>query len=427
MPIVLYRRHGRDCPTRDPKKPESKLNARAKRAYLGCSCPVWVDGRLPDGRKIDRQSCHTRDLEEARRLIVALNPPGFATTPEPNTPAPDRGPRLAHSIIQYLERREHEIREETRFYYKLILGWLRAFAEKQGIVYIRDLSVELLERFKFEGMPKLADSTRGVYTAKLRAFLKEAERLGWIEKRLADRVRPHRSAQEPTLPFSETEIAALLDEAEPIYRLLFELMLETGLRISDAMRFDPSRLVQGERLWIYPFQMTKRKRLAKGTGIHFETFLSLPLKTRIDRARGKGLWISESFPFREARNTRRAVYIRVYREMQRVGEVRGIEDCRPHRLRDTFAVRKLLAGVSLDDVSRLLGHASVSMTEEAYAAWIPARARRLEHLVADSLVQPPLVNHLNRAQGNAQRKPATRSVQSQNTRLIQKPRLDRVR
>jgi integrase len=30
----------------------------------------------------------------------------------------------------------------------------------------------------------------------------------------------------------------------------------------------------------------------------------------------------------------------VWRVMQRIGKKVGIEDCRPHRLRDTFAVRK---------------------------------------------------------------------------------------
>jgi integrase len=57
-----------------------------------------------------------------------------------------------------------------------------------------------------------------------------------------------------------------------------------------------------------------------------------------------------------------------------------------HRLRDTFAVRKLLGGFQLDDVSRLLGHSSVKVTETYYAKWVASRKRRLERLVAESLV-----------------------------------------
>lgn len=42
-----------------------------------------------------------------------------------------------------------------------------------------------------------------------------------------------------------------------------------------------------------------------------------------------------------------------------------------HRLRDTFACDLLQNGVSLEDVSNLLGHQSIVTTERHYAKWIP--------------------------------------------------------
>jgi integrase len=46
--------------------------------------------------------------------------------------------------------------------------------------------------------------------------------------------------------------------------------------------------------------------------------------------------------------------------------------------RDTFAVELLLAGVSLDQVSLLLGHSSIKITEKHYAPFVKARQQQLE-------------------------------------------------
>jgi integrase/recombinase XerD len=53
----------------------------------------------------------------------------------------------------------------------------------------------------------------------------------------------------------------------------------------------------------------------------------------------------------------------------------------PHVFRDTFAVEMLLAGVPLEQVSILLGHKSVKLTEKHYAPWVKARQEQLEQNV----------------------------------------------
>jgi integrase len=49
-----------------------------------------------------------------------------------------------------------------------------------------------------------------------------------------------------------------------------------------------------------------------------------------------------------------------------------------HMLRDTFAVELLMAGVALEDVSRMLTHASIKTTEDYYAHWVPDRLALLK-------------------------------------------------
>ncbi len=56
-----------------------------------------------------------------------------------------------------------------------------------------------------------------------------------------------------------------------------------------------------------------------------------------------------------------------------------------HMLRDTFAVEMLLAGVPLEKVSKLLCHASITMTERYYAKWSASWRQQLEDEVVAAM------------------------------------------
>jgi integrase len=165
------------------------------------------------------------------------------------------------------------------------------------------------------------------------------------------------------------------------FRLLLELMLATGLQVGDAVAFNPHALSKGDTLWIYTYRPQKQKRSEKLKLL--EAYISDDLKKRIDECE----WLSKRGPVWYGAGTDPTPVAQpVYERMQGIGTREGIADCRPHRLRDTFAVGALLRGMQLEDVSRLLGHASVKVTETYYAKWINSRKRRLERLVAESLI-----------------------------------------
>ena len=380
MSLVLYRRHIKSC-----RVHKTKLPVRAKRLFTDCECPIWMYGRTDNGL-VPRQSSGFTTFPEAEALRASLVAQSQTETV--------RGPRISECRTKYLASRRHELGEKTYGHHELLLARLIAYSERQGVYFMRELTVDLLETFKFDGLPDLADTSKSTAVAKLRCFLRDAFRRGWITESLVDRVTPHKAVYEQKEPYSDDEVERILNEALNLsggtrgyakqpktFRLLLELMLETGMRVGDAIRFDPALLTKGEHLWIYTYLPQKHKRTEKPKPA--EAYISDRLKQDIDHCE----WLSPKLPFSYG-SSRNPAYLanQVYERMKTLGTRCDVLDCRPHRLRDTFAVRKLLAGFQLEDVSRLLGHSSVKVTEAYYAKWVGSRKLRLERLVAESLV-----------------------------------------
>jgi len=380
MSLVLYRRHVKSC-----RVHKTKLPVRAKRLFKDCECPIWMYGRTDNGL-VPRQSTGFTTFPEAEALRASL-------MAQSQTEAV-RGPRISDCIAKYLESRRHELSEKTYGHHELLLSRLSSYCDRQGVYFARELTVDLLETFKFRGLPDLADTSKSTAVAKLRCFLRDAFRRGWIAESLVDRVTAHKAIYEQKEPYSDEEVVRILNEALKLnggtrgyakkpktFRLLLELMLDTGMRVGDAIRFDPALVTKGEHLWIYTYLPQKHKRTEKPKPI--EAYISDRLKQAIDACE----WLSPNLPFFYG-SSKNPAYLanEVYERMRTLGARCGVSDCRPHRLRDTFAVRKLLAGFQLEDVSRLLGHSSVKVTEAYYAKWVASRKLRLERLVAESLV-----------------------------------------
>jgi integrase len=302
------------------------------------------------------------------------------------------GLRLSDAIQKYLESRD-DIAPDTKVHHVLTLKYLEAFCKERAVYFIQELTVDLLEDFKVKGLKSLAATSRVTYVAKLRCFLRDAYRRGWIKEPLVERIRPVSAPYEPAEPYTDEQVSVILDAASHLsggkfgyskhprtFRLLLELMLETGLRVSDAIQFDPAKLAKGDRLWIYTYRPQKQRRTERRVKL-LEAYIRPALKDAIDAS-----WRETGWPLPFKYSASESLTITVWKRLETVGRRSGVEDCRPHRLRDTFAVSALLRGVNLEDVSRLLGHSSVKVTEMHYAKWTMARKRRLETIVAQSLV-----------------------------------------
>jgi integrase/recombinase XerD len=87
-------------------------------------------------------------------------------------------------------------------------------------------------------------------------------------------------------------------------------------------------------------------------------------------------------------------YQRSFWKLFKLAEIKHADDtpkrCHPHMFRDTFAVELLLAGVPIDQVSILLAHSSVKITEKHYAPWVKARQEQMEANVQRAWFHEPI-------------------------------------
>lgn len=234
--------------------------------------------------------------------------------------------------------------------------------------------------------------------SKLKVFFKEAYTRGWIKTALHTTVKRVKAVYDKKQPYTEQELALILEETDRLkggingyasngatFRLLLELMLETGLRVSDAVRFNPRRVAKSKHLWKYRFEMKKQKKNEQKKD--HTVYLTDRLKTAVEECK----WFSVKLPFayRDPDADEGKIEAAVLERMRQIGKRCGVDDCRPHRLRDTFAYRMLhFRQMGLEDVSHLLCHSSTAVTERYYSAWLVDRELRLERLFGEAVSKP---------------------------------------
>jgi hypothetical protein len=164
---------------------------------MDSDCPIWAAGRTAIG-EIPRQSTGTRDLKTAEAILATL----IFTDKKKQAD----GPTIEECNQKCLLSHKHELREKTFGQYKLHLRRLEQYCERRGVYAMRELNMDLLETFKVEGLPDLADTSKSTVVAKLRCFLRNAFRRGWINEPLVERVMPHRAPYDQKEPYSDEEI-----------------------------------------------------------------------------------------------------------------------------------------------------------------------------------------------------------------------------
>lgn len=260
---------------------------------------------------------------------------------------------------------------ETYRKYVLLFKQLEAFALNKGLRYVDQLDLHALTAFRAAWKDAPLSSSKKL--ERLRTTLKFAVRRKWVKENAAEDLDSPIVKPTPTMPFTEDQMKHILKAASSIdtrVHAFILVMRHAGLRISDTTTLAVSA-VQHNKIRLY---QTK-------TGEH--VFVPIPIE--VVKAL---LAIPHKNPlyfFWSGKSKIQAAASVWRKRIAEVFKVAKIADGHPHRFRDTFAVDLLQRGVSLESVSRLLGHQSIKITEKHYSPWVKTRQEALEKEVFAAL------------------------------------------
>ena len=375
--LSVYTRHHPECAKKDDS------------TYRRCRCPKWLDGTLPGRSGRFRVSAKTKSWEKAE--LVARKYENSALSGEELKPA--KMPTVKEAVGVFLA--DAEARGLAPATLQKLRGifqvQLVGFAEESGITFLREFNPRNLTEWR-QTWKREKELARKKKFERVIGFFWYCVRQGWLRENPTATMGRVIAKHVPTDYFTADEYKRILgatyrlgEFAERSWapekrgiriRALTELMRWSGLRIRDAVTLECGRLVEN-KLMLY--------QAKTGTPV----FVPLPPHVAdLLRSIPAGLkpnpnyffWSGNGLPKTFVANWQRA-----YRRLFKVADLRKPDGtpkrCHCHMFRDTFAVEMLLAGVPIDQVSILLGHASVRVTEKHYSPWVRARQDQLEKSV----------------------------------------------
>jgi integrase/recombinase XerD len=158
------------------------------------------------------------------------------------------------------------------------------------------------------------------------------------------------------------------------------VLRHSGLRVRDAVTLPQSGIVDGKVL-LYTAKT--------GTSVYFP----LPYVVR-EALRGLPN-VHDDYFFWSARGNPESAVADWQRSLKRLFTLAGIQG-HAHRFRDTFAISLLQRGVSLENVSMLLGDSNTLITNRHYAPWVKSRQESLEREVKKAWEWEPVLCKVSR-------------------------------
>lgn len=364
--LSVYTRHYPPCDHRD-------INHRR------CRCPKWIQGIL-EGKGFIRVSAGTRSWEKAERNMRKME---AAADPLKKV---DQPTSTEKAISEYLadEDARKVGAESLRKSRALLQRGFGSWCKEKKLKLLKQIGLAEVREFR-NGWNNSAATTVRKHE-RMRVFFAFCVGSGWLQSNPMEALKkPVVPRGKPTDYFTREEFTRIVEATykyeygggndcrfrKERLKALVLLMRWSGLSIKDAVTLERSRINAKGSLLLH--------RAKTGVPVYvplppdvFEALRSLPS----DNPR-YFFWSGNG----DARSAIKA-YQRSFWKLFKLAEIRHPDGmpkrCHPHMFRDTFAVELLLAGVPIDQVSILLAHSSVKITEKHYSPWVKARQEQME-------------------------------------------------
>lgn len=358
--VTIYVRHSKSC--------KYGGDEFAKR----CNCRKWL--RWTQDGKRHRVMGNTRSWAEAEQ---AKRDKEDQLTGRPTFVSQNDTKTVSSAVIEFIEeKRVSKLSVDVLAKYERELERLTEFCERQGVYVVQAITRKLATGYASTWNAQYPSTqTQAMVRTRCRGFLKFCFEQEWLSR--IPPFPPIKVDEAPTLPLDDLEYARLLEAAKHLkappppahIRALVQLMRWTGLSIRDSLTLSTRKIkADGERYRV----VTKRTK----TGTDVSVILPPEISKEILGIAGTKyiFWDGKSDIVKSWTKYVMAPLFKAAK-IERGGNMIS------HRLRDTFAVDLLSKGFSVEDLSKLLGHSSVKVTERHYAPWVKARQDRLDILV----------------------------------------------
>jgi integrase len=305
----------------------------------------FVLGRDPLGKRIQIGTSF-KTLTETTVALWSLEEPKAP----PHPPKTASGTTWGELKTKFEDRLETEVLKQNlkpssqRRYIRSFREFT-GFLALQNISELKDITTDVFESFK---VFRIKGGAKHAFVSDCKALnpvFEFARKRKLIAENPIEYESEKKSAERGAHPFTLEEIRAMNKDAVlGKYKLAFLLLYRTGLRRGDIMDLRWRDVAENHIV-----------RTAIKNGKKVRVPLTSDLKELLSEEQNRRKPKGEDYVLLSAKGKKPYSETPFYRMVRQIGERAGVKDVHPHRFRDTFAVRALMAGCSFRDVAEFLG------------------------------------------------------------------------